>query len=391
MSLNIFNILAASICLSVAATAAPQIKTLEIGAQAPNFSLQGADGKTYTLDSFKKSKFLVAVFTCNHCPDAIAARDKINQFAIDYKSKGVAVVAISSASPKGLQLWENGHSKYSDDFESMKLVTKEHKLTHPYLYDGDTQKTSIAYGAVATPHVFILGPDRKLLYQGQFDNGQRNPGPAKKKTTINTIEALLAGKPVPEAKTRVFGCSTKWHWKEKLVTAEKKEWQSRPVSVEAMDTTLAKTIATNNTQKYRLINVWSTSCGPCVHEFPALIRAYQFYTQRPFELITISIDPKADNEKVLKFLKDQHLPVSKWTQKSVEKEGRKTNNYHFQGDDLDDLAKAIDPKWQGPLPHSFIIAPGGQIVWRKTGAVEIHELRSAIVDAIRGNGKKSAD
>lgn len=383
-------ILTASICLSVAATSTaaevPQIKTLEIGSQAPDFSLQGTDGKTYTLNTFKKAKYLVAVFTCNHCPDAIAARDKINQFSVDYKSKGVEVVAISSASPKGLQLWENGHSKYSDDFESMKLVAKKHKLTHPYLYDGDTQKTSIAYGAVATPHVFIFGPDRKLLYQGQFDNGQRNPGPAKKKPAINAIDALLAGKPVTETKTRVFGCSTKWHWKDKLVAAEKKEWESRPVSVDAMDATLAKNIAANNTQKYRLVNIWSTSCGPCIQEFPTLVRAYQFYTQRPFELITISTDPKADNAKVLKFLKDQHLPVSKWTQKSVNKEGRKTNNYHFQGDDLDDLAKAIDPKWQGPLPHSFIIAPGGEVVWRKTGAVEIYELRSAILDAI--NGKK---
>jgi len=90
---------------------------------------------------------------------------------------------------------------------------------------------------------------------------------------------------------------------------------------------------------------------------------------------------------VLKFLKDQHLPVAKWTQRSVDKEGRKANNYHVQGDDLDDLAKAIDPKWQGPLPHSFIIAPGGKIVWRKTGAVEIHELRGAILDAIHGNSK----
>lgn len=382
------TILAATIGLTIAATAAPQIKTLEIGSQAPDFSLEGTDGKTYTLNNFKNAKFLVAVFTCNHCPDAIAARDKINQFAVDYKNKGVEVVAISSASPKGLQLWENGWSKYSDDFEAMKQVSKIHKLTHPYLYDGETQKTSIAYGAVATPHVFIFGPDRKLLYQGQFDNGQRDPGPAKKKTVINTIEALLAGKPVPETKTRVFGCSTKWHWKANLVAAEKKEWESRPVHLDVMDVETAKKIAANGSGKFRLVNIWSTTCGPCVHEFPALIRAYQLYTQRPFELITISVDPKKDQAKVLKFLKDQHLPVSKWDQKSVEKEGRKTNNYHWQGDDLDKLANAIDPKWQGPIPHTLLIAPNGKIVWRKTGAVELQELRNNIVDAFRKGDNK---
>lgn len=126
----------AALSLPLFAADKPKVSTLAINADAPDFSLEGTDGKVYTLNSFKDAKILVVVFTCNHCPDATAARDKINQFAIDYKSKGVEVVAISSASPQGVQVWENMFSKYDDDFESMKLVAKDHALVHPYLYGG---------------------------------------------------------------------------------------------------------------------------------------------------------------------------------------------------------------------------------------------------------------
>lgn len=371
----------AAASLTFSATAAPQnVTTLEIGASAPDFSLPATDGKNYTLNSFKEAKYLVAVFTCNHCPDAIAARGKINQFAKDYADKGIQVVAISSASMAGVQIWENAYSKYDDDFESMKEVSKEFELSHPYLYDGETQAASIAYGAVATPHVFIFGPQRKLLYQGHFDDGKRNPGPAKKKTVINTMDALLAGKPVPETKTRVFGCSTKWKSKSDLVEKYTKAWNALPVSVETIDIALAKKLAKNDTGKMRLINLWSTSCGPCVAEFPMLVETYQRHALRPFELITISIDPKKNAESVSAFVKEQHLPLTKWTKKSVEKEGRKTNNFHYKGEDLDALASAIDPKWQGPIPHTLLVAPGGKVVWRKTGALDEQELRDILID-----------
>ena len=359
-----------------------QITTLKIGSAAPEFSLKGTDGKTYTLASFKDAKYLVAIFTCNHCPDARASRDRINQFAKDYADKGVKVVAISSSSPQGLIIWENAYSVYGDSYEEMKLVAKEHNYTFPYLYDGDEQKASLAYGAIATPHTFIFGPERKLHYQGHFDNGRRDPGPASQNTVKNAIDNLIAGKPIANATTRVFGCSTKWKWKSNLVEKYQKEWAALPVTVEPLDAKLAKTLAENKTDKMRLINLWSTTCGPCIAEFPALIDTYQRHQIRPFELITIAIDPKDDAVRVQKFLKEKHLPLSKRTLKSVEAEGRKTNNYHYQGDDLDNLATAIDPDWKGPIPHTILVAPGGKIVYRHSGQVDEIELRRVIIKAM---------
>lgn len=79
-----------------------KIETLEIGAKAPPFELPGVDGKTYTLDSFSDAKAVVLIFTCNHCPDAVAARGRIQWLANDYADKGVEVVAISGNDPEAL-------------------------------------------------------------------------------------------------------------------------------------------------------------------------------------------------------------------------------------------------------------------------------------------------
>ncbi len=367
-----------------AAEKAPVVKTIDIGTAAPAFKLKGVDDKEYSLQSFKEAKYLVVIFTCNHCPDARASWGRINQFTKDYAEKGVQVVAISSNSPKALMLWENGYSVFGDSFPEMKELAAERKLTFPYLYDGDTQEVALAYGAMATPHTFIFGPERKLLYQGQFDNGQRNPGPAKKNTVKDAVDNLLAGKPVEKTKTRIFGCSTKWAYKQDWVVKKQKEWDALPVSVEPVTVDQVKELVTNKTGKIRVINVWSTSCGPCIAEFPELIDTYRRYQQRPFDMITISIDPKDDADKVENFLVKQHLPTSPRGKKAMEKEGRKTNNYHYQSEDLDALAEALDTEWQGPIPHTLVIDAEGKILFRHNGQVDVVELRKAIVKGIEG-------
>lgn len=369
--------------ISSAIHAEPQVTPLAIGAQAPDFSLPGTDGKTYSLDSFKDARYLVVVFTCNHCPDARAARDRINHFAKEYAKKGVQVVAISGNDPKAVMKLELGYSVYDDSFEDMKIVAKAHGYTHPYLYDGDTQKATLAYGALATPHCFILGPDRKLLYHGQFDNGYRNPGPATKNTVKDTIDALLAGKAVPAATTRAFGCSTKWSWKRDWAKKNQAEWKQLPTTVAPLTVEQATQLIANKTDKVRIINLWSTTCGPCIAEFPDLIDTYQRFQTRPVELITIAIDPKKDADKVLKLLQSQHLPTAPNHTASIKAEGRTTNNYHYQSDDLEALADAIDLQWQGPIPHTLIIAPGGKITYRHSGQIDPAILRKEILKTLQ--------
>lgn len=374
-----------AIAVSAPLLAKPEpVKTLAIGAGAPDFSLPGVDGKTHSLKDFATSKALVLVFTCNHCPDARAARGKVIKLHQDYKDKGVAVVAISGNDDKALRLDEIGYSVYGDSLKDMKSVAKEENYTFPYLYDGETQKATKAYGAVATPHVFVFDAGRKLRYHGRIDDARRSRKNIGTPYVREALDAVLAGEPVKTETTRAFGCSTKWSWKRDSVAKDNARWKSLPVTLADLDTEAAKSLATNKTEKLRVINFWSTTCGPCIAEFPELIDTYRRFQNRPVEVITISADPVKERAKVAKFLTTQQAALSPRTQPSVKKEGRTSNNYIYTGENLDHLAEAIDGKWNGALPHTVIIAPGGKIIWRHNGRFDAVALRRAIVDYLDG-------
>jgi peroxiredoxin len=339
--------------------------TLAIGSKAPDFKLQGTDGKTYTLASFAKAKLLLIVFTCNHCPTAQAYEDRIIQLTNDYKSKGVQVVAIMPNDPLAVRLDELGYSDMGDTYEEMKLRSKQKKYNFPYLFDGKTQSVAKAYGPVATPHVFIFDKERKLRYQGRIDNVEK---PSKIPDHLDTraaLDELLAGKEVTTQTTKVFGCSIKWAEKKDHQKEIEEKWAKEPVDVEMIDEAGIKELLKNNSDKLRLINVWATWCGPCVTEFPDFITINRMYRGRDFEFISISADDPAQKEKVIKFLKGKQASGK---------------NYLFSTDDKYKLIEAIDPKWQGALPYTILVEPGGKIVYGKQGRIDVALIKKAIVE-----------
>jgi peroxiredoxin len=355
--------ISAAICLSSAIAAPPGVKTLEIGQQAPDFELPGVDGKTYRLDDFKTAGILVVIFTCNHCPTAQAYEDRIIELHKDYKQKGVAVVAISPNDPKAVRLDELGYTDLGDSLDEMKIRVKDKGFAFPYLYDGETQKVSAAYGVLATPHVFIFDDARKLRYVGRVDNS--DVGEVTSSDARNAVDALLAGKPVAVPQTRVFGCSTKWSDKRASAAEALKTWDAEPVEIETIDPDGVKKLSENKTKKLRLINLWATFCGPCVEELPELVKMNRMYRKRDFEMITISLDAEADKERALDFLKERHVSAK---------------NYIFNSTDRDKLADALDPKWPGPMPYTILVAPGGEVIYRQHGPLEPLEVKKAIVN-----------
>ena len=369
MNITGFSLLAAiAVCISIAATtkyAAEDPTPLEIGAKAPDFKLQGVDGKTYSLASFNKSKILAVIFSCNHCPTAQAYEDRIINLVKEFTPKGVAFVVISPNDPKAVRLDELGYTDIGDSFEEMKLRAKNKHYNFPYLYDGKTQATSRAYGAIATPHVFIFDKDRKLQYQGRVDDVEKPSKTPNNFDTRNALDALLAGKEVPVKTTKVFGCSVKWASKVADGEKYKERWAAEPVEVSLIDEPGIKELLKNNTDKLRLINVWATWCGPCVTEFPDLVDINRMYRRRDFEFITVSADEPGKKDKALKFLQGQMASGT---------------NYIFHIDDKYKLIEAIDPKWQGALPYTLVVAPGGQIVYAKEGPIDPAVLKKAIVD-----------
>ena len=171
-------------------------RELNIGDPAPDFKLIGIDDKFMTLGDFKASKFLAVVFTSNHCPVSHAAEPRLIKLFQEYKAQGFGVVAINPNHPDGLRPDELGYSKYGDSFPEMKLYAKEQGFPFPFLYDGETQAVAMAYGCLATPHVFLFDQERKLRYKGWIDDC-RFPDEAlvKKPDLRNAVAALVANRP----------------------------------------------------------------------------------------------------------------------------------------------------------------------------------------------------
>jgi peroxiredoxin len=175
-------------------------ETLPLGASAPDFSLPGTDGKTYSLASFKEANLLVISFTCNHCPYAKGVEDRFIRLAKNYQLKGAAFVAISA----------NDAANYPDDnFDNMKIRAREKEFPFPYLYD-EPQTTAKAYGAVCTPHIFVFDAARHLVYEGRIDDNWQNESAVKSHDLKNALDAALNRKSIALAQTNPMGCSIKW-------------------------------------------------------------------------------------------------------------------------------------------------------------------------------------
>jgi peroxiredoxin len=339
--------------------------TLAIGSPAPDFHLKGVDGKIYSLESFKDAKVLAIVFTCNHCPTAQAYEERIIQLANDYKSRGVAVVAIMPNDPKSVQLNELGYTDLGDTYAEMKIRAEEKHFNFPYLFDGEQEAAANAYSPIATPHIFIFDKDRKLGYQGRIDDVEKPAGTPKNRDARNAIEALLAGKEVPVKTTKVFGCSIKWHEKEEHTAQADSEWATHPVILDAIDSAGIINLVKNNPDKLLLINVWATWCGPCVNEFPSLVDINRMYRRRDFQFISISADDPGKKDKALKMLKSLHAA---------------NINFIFNSDDKYQLIDAVDRNWNGALPYTMVVEPGGKIVYSKQGPIDPQELKRTIVE-----------
>lgn len=177
----------------------PGLAELEIGKTAPEFSLPGTDGKTYSYKDIAGEKGTLVIFTCNHCPYAVAYQKRIIDLTAKYKPQGIGVVAISS----------NDAKAYPDDsFAKMKERADSMKYNFPYLYD-ESQSVALQYGPKVTPHIFLFDAKGTLVYRGRIDDSAKE-NEVKKRELTDAMDALIAGRGIPTATTTAFGCSIKW-------------------------------------------------------------------------------------------------------------------------------------------------------------------------------------
>jgi peroxiredoxin len=340
------------------------VVTLKIGETAPDFNLPDISGKFYTLSSFNQYELLVIVFTCNHCPTAQAYEQRLIEFTKDYSNKSVGVIAIMPNSSYGLLLEECGYSDLNDSYAEMKIRAEDKSFNFPYLYDGDDQSVSVNYGPTTTPHVFVFDSERYLRYTGHIDASEK-PGTANAEDLRMAVDELLAGKPVTNAATKAFGCSIKWSWKSDWTDKVNREWDEQPVNLEWIDNDGMRDLLANDGQKLRLINFWATWCTPCVTEFSELVKTHRMYRNREFELITISLDYPENKDKAHAFLKKKYAALQ---------------NYIYAEKDKYEMIELVDSLWGGALPYTLLIEPGGDLVFREQGIVDIIGLRKIIVE-----------
>lgn len=336
--------------------------TLKPGDAMPTFSLKGTDGKLHSPADFK-SPILMVAFISNHCPASQVYESRLQRLATAYASKGVTLIAIQPDGPKAAALSELNFTDLDDSYDSMVIHAKFRKFSFPYLYDGDDQDAAGKFGPKVTPHIFVFDKNRKLAFEGRIDDSLRESN-AKTHEAADALDDLIAGRPVAVPHTPVFGCSTKWNDKIESAQKQVKDWMAKPVTVQQISLDdLAKLRKTPN-GKFVMINFWATWCGPCKTEFPELITTHQWYNNRNFEMVSVSVDAPAQRKAVEKFLGETHAAV---------------RNYQVDTEDVFAVQKAFDAKWESGVPFTVVISPEGKIIYWHEGENDILTLRRSIL------------
>ena len=171
-----------------------------LGTPAPDFSLPGTDGKTYSPSNFGNKNVLVIIFMCNHCPYVKAVLRRLINLQNEYAERSVQLVGINV----------NDAKKYPEDsLEKMKELAEKKQLPFPYLFD-ESQESAKAYDAVCTPAVFVYGIERSLKYRGRVDDNWQHPDEITRHDLKDAIEAILTDQPVNDDQVSSMGCSIKW-------------------------------------------------------------------------------------------------------------------------------------------------------------------------------------
>ncbi len=168
-------------------------KAVEIGKPVADFTLQGVNGESVSLSGLK-GKPVVLIFWSAQCPFVVRYESRLQAIAADYSSK---------ASIYGID------SNKTEPIDQIKKVIAERNLNYPILLDPGN-KIADQFGAVTTPHIFIIDPAGNLAYEGAVDDqGWDEKNVPKTNYTRDALDAVIAGTPVPAASTKSVGCTVK--------------------------------------------------------------------------------------------------------------------------------------------------------------------------------------
>ena len=341
---------------------------LPLGSPAPAFTLPGVDGKDHSLKDFADSRLLVIIFNTNHCPTAQLYEGRIKRLHEDYRDRGVALVVINPNDAKAVRPDELGYTDLGDSLEEMKIRAKHLGFAFPYLYDGEDQEISKLYGPLVTPHAFLFDKTRRLRYHGRIDDNEYEDEGIKARELRDGIEALLAGKEVGTATTRPRGCSVKWGYKRPLVAKWLEKAEAENVVLDVADEKILKALAGKESENVRLVHILPRGNKPRLGEFVML---HWMYRKRNFELVVVMGGDEKQKDGLGLILKSFHA-----------------SNRNLLVDDVARLTPLAGETWEGRNPMTLLRAPGGKVLYRKEGDVDMLAIKRAIVANLRDDRLK---
>ncbi|PCI69896.1 MAG: thioredoxin family protein [Piscirickettsiaceae bacterium] len=173
----------------------------DVGLAAPDFNLQGVDGKQWSRDDCAGENGLLVMFICNHCPYVKAIQKRLVEDAVELQKYGIGVVAIMSNDP---------NDYLEDSFENMQIIAREKGYNFPYLID-TTQQIAKAYGAICTPDFFGYNAKMELQYRGRLDeSGMKVSADDMNRDLLEAMKLIASTGQGPEEQIASMGCSIKW-------------------------------------------------------------------------------------------------------------------------------------------------------------------------------------
>jgi thioredoxin-related protein len=178
---------------------------VKVGDTAPDFTVPDAHGKAHKLAD-TKGKYTVLEWHNEGCPyvQKFYGSGALPKLQKQWMDKGVAWYVVISSAP-GAQ----GHA----DGKAAEADMQKHKAAPTAVLLDSAGALGKAYGAKTTPHMFVINPEGKVIYNGAIDDKPTTEAsdiPGAKNYVSLALESAMAGKPVAEATTQPYGCSVKY-------------------------------------------------------------------------------------------------------------------------------------------------------------------------------------
>lgn len=341
------------------------------GAPAPNFELKDLSGQPHTLESYR-GKLTVIAFLSARCPISNAYKDRVKAVAEDYAKQGVAFLGINASADEPLA--------------EVRAHAEQNGFNFTILKD-EGNVIADAYAAERTPKVYVIDAEGVLRYQGRIDSSH-NPRLVKHQDLRVALDELLAGKPVSVAATQAMGCILQREQgtpdlaqsKTAKPTAGKPAVKPAPAKQAAAKSAAGPKVPLLKPEgfgelikqsqgKVLVINFWATWCGPCVAEFPELVKLDVAYRDKGLRMVGITADDLEDlKTKVVPFLREQKAEYENFLQ------------------DTDDPQKMVDvvmKDWPGVLPATFVYDKTGKLIWHRFGIIDREALTAEIEKALK--------